>query len=236
MNTRQEKTIGVLGGMGPYATLDFLRLLLDNSSAPRERDNFRVLVDNNPKIPSRTRAYLFGEADPVPMMAEGIRSLKMAGADFVVTPCNSAHYFLPEVFQQVKCDFVDMISATANEVLRRGFSSIGVLAGEVTVGAKMYESAFDGSGMHVIHINDDEQKELRSVIEDVKSAKITSSTREIIFKLCNILIANGAQAIVLGCTELQAVVDDKNVGVPCIDSLNMLAIETIAMARRCDAS
>ena len=229
----ETRTIGVLGGMGPYATLDFLRLILDLTGADKDWDHIRVIVDNNPKIPSRTRAYLFGETDPVPKMSNGIRNLIKAGADFVVVPCNSAHYFLGRVFDDIKVPFVDMVESTAKEVLGRGWTKVGLLAGEVTVGAGLYEKILNPKGVEVIQVNGDEQILVRSVIEDVKKCEITAQTKQVMGKLFGSLTSRGAQSILLGCTELQAVVNGLNPGVPIVDSLEILARESIKEARRC---
>jgi aspartate racemase len=230
-----SKTIGVLGGMGPYATIDFLRLMLDLTGVAKESDHFGVVVDSNPKIPSRTRAYLFGDADPVPMMKASVRNLVLAGADFIVLPCNSAHYFLPRVLEGAPFPFVDMIESTSNVIVQQGWTKIGVLAGEVTVGAGLYERFLEGRGITVVQVNSEEQKLVRKIIEDVKLGAITSHTNSILMKLIDILIKNGAQSIVLGCTELQAVVRNLKVNVTIVDSLEVLARATIAEARRVDA-
>ncbi len=102
----RDLTVGILGGMGPYATLAFYQCILDNTPAQKDWEHLRLIIDSNPKIPSRTRAFLFGEADPVPMMARSAKSLQEAGADFVVLPCNSAHYFLPRVREIVDVPFL----------------------------------------------------------------------------------------------------------------------------------
>lgn len=226
-----SKTIGVLGGMGPYATLDFLRLLLDLTPAIKESEHYRVIVDSNPRIPSRTRAYLFGEADPVPEMREGVKSLIRAGADFIVVPCNSAHYFMPRVLEDINFPFIDMVESTSKVILEQGWKKVGVLAGEVTVGAGLYEKYLGAHGVKVIHVDDEEQKLVRDVIEDVKGGSITSCTDSTLMMLYETLIKNGAQSIILGCTELQAVDRNLKVKTPIIDSLEVLAQTAITKAK-----
>lgn len=230
-----SKTIGVLGGMGPYATLDFLRLILDLTGATKESEHFRVVVDSNPRIPSRTRAYLFGDADPVPMMRESVTNLRHAGADFIVLPCNSAHYFLPRVMEGAPFPVVDMIESTSKVVVQQGWQTVGVLAGEVTVGAGLYEKYLTPHGISVVQVNAEEQKFVRKIIEDVKNNEITSQTGSSLAPLIDILVKNGAQSVILGCTELQAVIRDLKVNIPIVDSLEVLARAAIAEARRADA-
>lgn len=229
-----SKTIGVIGGMGPYATLDFLRLILDLTGAKRESEHFRVVVDSNPKIPSRTRAYLFGDADPVPMMRESALNLMNAGADFIVLPCNSAHYFLSRVFEGFPIHVVDMVESTSNVIIQQGWKKVGVLAGEVTVGAGLYEKYLTPNDVCVVHVNNDEQKTVRRIIEDVKNNEISHQTEALLVSLIDVLVNNGAQSIILGCTELQAVIRDLKVNIPIVDSLEVLARAAIAEAGKAD--
>lgn len=229
-----SKTIGVLGGMGPYATLDFIRLLLDTTGAERECDHFRIVVDSNPKIPSRTRAYLFGEADPAPMMIESALNLIRAGADFIVLPCNSAHFFLPKVLESVDVSVIDMIGATAEVIINKNWKKVGVIAGEVTVGARLYESYLNPEKIDVVHVNIEEQKIVRRIIEDVKSNVITDQTSVLLSNLITTLNERGAEAIILGCTELQAVKCNLQLNVPIIDSLAVLARAAISHAGAID--
>ena len=90
-----EKSIGILGGMGPLATADLLRKIVLLTKAEKDGDHVRVFIDDNPRIPDRTAAILSGGKDPVPEMASALRSLEACGASCVIMPCNTAHYFLP---------------------------------------------------------------------------------------------------------------------------------------------
>ena len=92
-----EKVVGILGGMGPFATVDFYKQILLATHAKKDWEHLRILIDSNVKIPSRTRAILYGEESPAPAMVKSINNLTRIGADFVVVPCNSAHYFYKEV-------------------------------------------------------------------------------------------------------------------------------------------
>jgi aspartate racemase len=230
-----SKTIGVLGGMGPYATLDFLRLLLDLTGATKESEHFRLVVDSNPRIPSRTRAYLFGEADPVPMMRDSAANLLHAGADFIVLPCNSAHYFLHRVLDGAPFPIVDMVESTSEVIVQQGWRKVGVLAGEVTVGAGLYEKHLAPHGINVVQVSAEQQKLVRKIIEDVKNNSITSQTNSSLEALIDNLVGNGAQSVILGCTELQAVIRNLKVNIPIVDSLEVLARAAIAEARTADA-
>jgi aspartate racemase len=227
--SENKKIVGILGGMGPYATIDFMQLVLELTPAKSEKDHIHTIVDSNPAMPSRTRAYLFNEEDPSPYMLQGIKNLINAGADFVVVPCNSAHYFLPGIRQQYDFPYINMIDVTAQSILESGYKAVGLMAGEVTVGAGLYEAAC-GNRTSILQVGNAEQAQIRQIIEAVKIGAIDDQTRAIYFKLTEQLKAQGAEAVVLGCTELQAVADSGVKGLPVIDSLHVLAKQTIQRA------
>ena len=108
-----EKTIGILGGMGPLATADLFRKITLLTDAARDNDHIRVYIDSNARIPDRTAAILSGGKDPVPEMASALRSLEACGASCVIMPCNTAHYFLPRLQAMTKLPFISMLEATA---------------------------------------------------------------------------------------------------------------------------
>lgn len=92
-----EKVIGILGGMGPEATLDCFAKIIQNTPAKKDQEHLRIIIDSNPKVPDRTAAIIGNGESPVPLLVEGCRSLQRAKADFIIIPCVSAHFFLAEV-------------------------------------------------------------------------------------------------------------------------------------------
>jgi aspartate racemase len=227
-----SQTIGILGGMGPHATLDFMRMLLNLSNKTKESENYRVVVDNNPQIPSRTRAFLFGEEDPTNYMIEGVKSLISAGADFIVVPCNSAHYFLPKVFETVPFPYIDIVKATSNKIVESECLTVGLLGGEVTVEAQLYEKELNEKTISVIHVPSSEQHVVRSVIEDVKAGNISEATFLNMESLLSAFSEQGVEAVVLACTELQAVMPNIRipVNIKIFDSVEILALAAIELA------
>lgn len=228
----QELTVGVIGGMGPYATLAFLQCILNNTPAEKDWDHIRTITDNNPKIPSRTRAFLYGETDPAPMMAQSANHLRDAGADFVVVPCNSAHYFLPRVRTLTDVFFIDMVEETAGVIATSGAKVAGLLGGEVTVQGRLYEDRLNSRGIEVLQVTSDEQQLVRSVIEDAKQNRIGQSTFEVMEALIGGLASRGAEVVILGCTEFPLVMHGVNSGCVTVDSMEVLAKAVIRHATR----
>ncbi len=227
----EEMTVGVIGGMGPYATLAFFKSVLDNTPAHKDWDHLRIIIDNNPKIPSRTRAFLFGEDDPVPMMIESAKTLGVAGADFVVLPCNSAHYFLPRVRGSVDVPFIDMVDETCKAVIAVGAIKVGLLAGEVTVRGRLYERRLEGHSIDVLQVSEEQQVLVRSIIEDGKKNAVCDLTRGNMQSLISELEERGADAIVLGCTELPMAMEGIVTRCVIIDSLDVLAKAVVQEAK-----
>ena len=108
-----KKTIGIIGGMGPLATADLFRKIVLMTDAASDNDHIRIFIDDNTAIPDRTSAILSGGADPVEAMADSIRKLEQCGADCLIMPCNTAHYFLPRLRPLTGIPFLSMLEATA---------------------------------------------------------------------------------------------------------------------------
>jgi len=227
----EDLTVGIIGGMGPYATLAFFQCILDNTPTQKDWDHLHIIIDNNPKIPSRTRAFLFDEADPVPMMIESANRLRKAGADFVVLPCNSAHYFLPRVREQTDVPFIDMMDETSQAILEKNSKAVGLLGGEVTVKGKLYEQRLEKHGIAVLQVTDEEQKMVRNVIEDVKQNCVSDATRENVQTLICRLEELGADTVILGCTELPAAMDGVVSKSRIVDSMEVLAKAVVQKAK-----
>jgi aspartate racemase len=228
----EDMTVGIIGGMGPYATLEFFKCILDNTPAQKDWDHLHIIIDNNPKIPSRTRAFLFDEEDPVPMMIRSAISLQEAGADFVVLPCNSAHYFLPRVREKVDAPFIDMVDQTCEAIVSQQAKVVGLIAGEVTVKGKLYEQRLDQHGISVLQVSDAEQILVRSVIEDVKQNIVSDTTRTNVQRLISALENRGADTVILGCTELPMAVQGITTSCNIVDSLDVLAKAVVQRAKR----
>ena len=228
-----EKTIGILGGMGPYATADLFEKILEQTPAKKDWEHLRVIIDNNPKIPSRTRAILYNEESPVSMMIETARNLQKAGADFVIIPCNSAHVFLPEVLPHVTIPILNMITKTVDYITKESpdVTAVGLLAAKIVVDAQLYQARLKAVSIKTITPTEQQQPIVRQVIEDVKLNKKSDGVKSKLAGLIGALTAKGAQAVIAGCTEISIVAKDLAVDVPIFDSNEILAKAAVKMAR-----
>lgn len=133
----KEIIIGVLGGLGPDATVDLFKKILRNTSAKTDQEHLRIIIDCNPKIPDRTRAILGGGESPGEALKETAKNLERAGAGLIIIPCNTAHYWIEDVRKTVKIKVIDMLDETAQEIASKypRIKRVGLLASKGTVGA-----------------------------------------------------------------------------------------------------
>jgi aspartate racemase len=235
--TMAEKVIGILGGMGPEATLSLFEKIIANTPATRDQDHLRVIIDSNAKIPDRTPAILGQGETPVPAMIESGRALERAGADFIVIPCVSAHFFLHEVQAQLTLPILSLFDAVAGELGRQQPvpAAVGLLATTGTIHGGKFQERLQKSGIHTLVPGLDDQKPVMSVIYRVKAAFSGAGREEMRSELRSVvttLVDRGAQAIVAGCTEIPLVLRSQDVSVPFFDCLVVLARAAIVQAGR----
>ena len=160
-----KKTIGILGGMGPLATADLFQKIVSLTAASSDSEHIRVYIDSNTSIPDRTAAILSGGPDPLPAMRDSLRKLEACGADCVIMPCNTAHYFLPRLAPLTKLPFLSMIQAAANACRDRfPGRTVGILATTGTLSAGLYQEALAGRGVPFLVPDEGERARLMEVI------------------------------------------------------------------------
>jgi aspartate racemase len=214
------KRVGILGGMGPEATADLFLKIIKATPAKKDQDHLRIIVDDNPQIPDRTAAILSGGEDPTPYLVETARNLERAGAQFLVIPCNTAHYFHGEVSSAVSIPVLHMMRETASELVKAGVKSVGLLASDGTIKSGLYHKALLAVGIKVLVPRDN--SEVMAAIYSVKSGEFTESTKKA-KKAATDLIAEGAEAIIAGCTEIPLILRDGDLSKPVVDATQALA-------------
>lgn len=199
-----KRSIGILGGMGPLATADLFRKIVLLTDAERDNDHIRVYIDDNASIPDRTAAILEGGPDPLPAMTDSLRKLERCGADCIVMPCNTAHYFLPRLQALTAVPFLSMLEATA-KACRARFPgrTAAVLATKGTLAAGLYQRALEAEAVPFLIPGEAEQDALMRVIYGgVKAGGPPDDYRADMLSALDALTARGADYFILGCTEL----------------------------------
>ena len=224
-----KKTIGILGGMGPLATADLYRKIIEQTKADRDNDHIRVYIDGNAAIPDRTAAILHGGEDPVPEMLSALRHLEACGADCIIMPCNTAHYFLPRLQKETSIPILNMQKITA-KVCRERFpgKTAAILATDGTIQSGLFDRALDADGVRWVHPAEEEQKTLMHLIYDViKASKPMEPVRESWERVLDTLRRQGADLFILGCTELPVLSGALRSKGPFLDPTEELAKEAI---------
>ena len=223
-----KKTIGILGGMGPEATGYFYELIVKQTRAETDQDHIKAVIYSNPEIPPRTDAILGIGPSPTPLLVEGFRRLKDAGADFVVMPCVTAHYFYPEVKDQVDIPFISLLDEAVGWGKKEvpNLKKAGLIASKGTLETKLFHNVFSKEGIEVIHPEEDEQNQLMEAIfgpKGIKAGFTTGFPKETLVSIAKVLIARGADAIIAGCTEVPLALKDRDIPVPLIEPLRIAA-------------
>ena len=228
-----EKIIGILGGMGPEATIDLFYKIIKFTPAEKDQDHLRIIIDNNPKIPDRTAAILGKGEDPLPALQETARNLEKAGADFIIIPCNTAHYFLPLIQKSVKIPILNMIEEAAKETQQRipQIQKVGLLASIGTYKTEIYHQQFKKFNIEVISPEEKDKEEVMKAIYAVKAGNLSEEIRKNILKIAQKLIDKGAEAIIAGCTEIPLILKEGDVSVPIIDPTQVLAKAAVQKAK-----
>ena len=224
-----DKIVGVLGGMGPEATVDFMATVIAFTPAASDQDHVHMIVDNDPTIPARQDAILRDGADPGPAMAAMAKRLSDAGADFLVIPCNTAHAFTSQVTAAVDIPLLSIIDVTVAAC--GAFDKLGLLATEGCLRSRVYQNAFEKIDNELVLPSEDELREFTELAFRIKRGDKGDDVTAGMLQLSNALVERGAQAIIAGCTEIPLVLHESMLKVPLISSTDELAKHTVAYAR-----
>jgi len=197
----RNKLLGIIGGMGVQATTRFCQIVTDLQNVTTEQEYLEMLVYNKTSTPNRT-AYILGESgeSPLPSLLYAARALEAAGATCIVMPCVTAHYFYDEIAAAIGIPFLNMLEETAAFVSREGFSKVGLFATSGTVQGGFFQKAFAHVEVDVVLPDDTQQAALMKIIYDLKPGG--EVLPNILDEFAASLRGKGANAIVLGCTEL----------------------------------
>lgn len=227
-----EVAVGIVGGMGSYATVGFFKRLVDAFPARYEWERPRILIDNRCTMPSRVRAILYGERrdELVRQLAESVKNLVGGGSTHVFLACNTSHVFLDEVralAPEAAGYVVDMIALLAEDAAAKGIKRTFLLASEGTIASGIYQDRFGAEGVEVVPAGDAIQGRLREFIEVVKQNKVdTAAKAEFAAFVCEL----GEPCVILGCTELPLLIDGPVEGVELLDPMQV-AINYVVRAQ-----
>ena len=224
------KIAGVLGGMGPEATVDFMAKVLALTPAEKDQDHIRMLIDHNPGVPNRQRAILADGADPGPDLAAMAKRLEKAGADFLVIPCNTAYVFSDSITAVVTIPLISIIDVTI-DALPDGCKRAGLLATDGCVKASVYQDGLGARGIDTLLPDDAQMVALMGLVGRIKGGETSADIGAGMQAIAETLVARGAEAIIAGCTEIPLVLGEAMLDVPLVASTDVLAGRTVQIAR-----
>ena len=216
--------VGVLGGMGPAATIDLMRRVMEATAATDDADHIHLLVDQNPKVPSRIDALINGTGpSPLAELVRMARRLEGAGATMLAIACNTAHAYAGDIAAAVNIPLLDMVALTteaiAQQALRR--RRVGMLASTAVLQLGIYESAFKAFGIETCCPQS--QPDVMRIIKAVKAEGATARLRDELNAVARELIARGdVDLLAIACTELSLLVDGLDADWARIDALDVL--------------
>ena len=218
-----KQIVGIIGGMGPLATCDLMEKIIQYTDAKSDQEHIHICVDSNTEIPDRTKAILEHGKNPVPEMVKSALKLESMGANVLIMPCNTAHYFYNQLLSFVDVPILHMLKETAFTLKQLGVERVGVLATNGTRKSGIYEKILKEYGIETIYPSVEGQQLLMTMIYDYIKAGKTNLCELPVQKLLDEMYQKGAQKLILGCTELPVAFQSLGIKENTIDPTTVLA-------------
>ncbi|HAK42136.1 MAG TPA: aspartate racemase [Clostridium sp.] len=224
-----KKTIGILGGMGPIATVEVYKRIIQHTVASKDQEHIRIFIDNNSKIPDRTSYIVDKKKSPLNELINSAKLLQQMGADFIIIPCNTAHYFFYDLIKEINTPIINMVEETAKYVYKENYKDekICLLATMGTMQSRIYNNEFDKFGIRLSNTDRKIQEKVTVLIKSIKGNNLEKS------KLIKSWINNELRKydntkFILGCTELSVILNLEDDIF--IDPMDILVSESIKQA------
>ncbi|MCK4589041.1 MAG: amino acid racemase [Nanoarchaeota archaeon] len=228
------KTIGILGGMGPEATADLymeiVKIFQKKYGAKFDKDFPPFFIYSLP-IPDVVEE-LENEQLLVPLLAKGVKKLESAGVDFISIACNTVQYYLPQMRQAVKIPILSIPDETARITKKRNYSKVGLLATDLTIKTRIFDEACQKSNIKLIKPNQEQQIILTKVIMNALAGQKSEQDLEQLKTIIKAMKNQGAEAIILGCTDLPLIIQQKDSELKLLDTTKILAQAAVRESRQ----
>jgi len=222
----RHRVVGIIGGMGPEATVDLMRRVIAKTPVQGDEDHVHLIVESNPKIPSRIAHLIEGTGpDPTPDLIRIAVNLQRAGADALAIPCNTAHAYADSIRRAVSIPLLDMVGLTVEEIAASGHTRVGILASTAVHNTALYARAFTAHG--ITTSLPARQEEVMALIKAVKRGDTGIQVQAALGRIA-LHLADQADVILVGCSELSVIA--AGITVPFVDSLDVLAQAIVKFA------
>lgn len=239
---KSKKKLGIVGGMGSVAAVYFFRRLVELTPAHSDQDYIETFIHNNTSIPDRTQGILYGGPSPLPELKRSLSILNDMGADYIVFACMTSHYFIPDLQESSRAILIDGIADTAAymEGKLNNVRRAGILASTGALRSGIFQKALAKVDIEAIVLDDDDQEKyfMQPIYEPwgIKVGNIGARPRKRLEQGAQILVDNGADAVIAGCSELPLVLKQERLDFPLVDTIDVLLISAIDRCLGCDES
>lgn len=223
------KTVGIIGGLGPETTSEFYLELIFGSYKKYKIERPPILIWNVPlkyEIEKDLLTKASGEERYIPYLVDAAKRLEVAGADFLVMPCNSLHIFIGDVRKTVKIPVLSIVEETAKFLKRNGVKRVGILATTTSLNRKLYESALEKEGIKQITPNGFEQAKIGKTVSNIVINRHDDKDRKTLLKIIENFEDKGIKHVILACTDLQLLIP-QNAKLEIYDTMKIFAEATI---------
>ena len=227
----EEKIVGVIGGMGPEASVLFYQRLTAATAAGSDQEHLHVIIDSNSKVPDRTESIREGSSETLDAIVVSARRLQVMGAQIIAMPCNSAHHWHREIAIRIDAPLIHMIEEVFKSIMDSGQGRVGLLATSGTVSSSVYTKS--SGDVELIVPDEEEQERVHKAIYSIKgtAGQEMLDIRADLLEIVEGLRGRGAEGIILGCTEIPLVIGQEDVrDVPVFDSTQILVEATLREA------
>lgn len=221
------KTIGVIGGLGPMATVYYLELITKMADVSCDQEHPRIVLKSIPDTPDRT-AYILGksEENPLPFLLETGKELVAMGADVITIPCITAQYFYEEIKNSLEVPVISLCGNIAEDMSRKEIQKVGILATSGTIESQVLEKSFHNKGIQTVVPDAELQQAVMKIIyEQIKAGKEVDL--QLFLSVSESLLQKGAQRLILGCTELSLIKKVHELDDTYVDVLEVLAQKAV---------
>ncbi len=222
---RTNKTIGVLGGMGPQASSMLYQKIItytqNHHGAVQDTDYPPVFINSLP-LYGFDETGIRDDEKVVKQLVEGVKKLELAGSDLVIIACNTVHYFYDEMQNAIDIPIFNIIKETAQRVHHDGINKVGLLASESTCKLGLYQDKMNPLGIDVILPGQNQQDRLNNIIEQVMGGRQNDADHETLKKIAGSYMNQGAEAVILGCTELPLVMNRSQTDIRLYNSVEII--------------
>lgn len=229
--------VGIIGGVGPAATVDFMQKIVRNTEARRDQDHIKLIVEHNPQIPDRTANLIGDGEDPTIALYAACKRLEANEADLICIPCNTAHAYVARIQPYLSIPILNMLQETVSHITRQhaGCKRVGLLATSGTVASRVYHEASNGSGFELIVPDEEHQALVMQAIygeRGVKAGYTEGECKRQLTAAMEHLVRRGAEVLILGCTELP-LLQAQDPALPVAGGTVAVLDPTEILARRC---